>query len=320
MCITSTDGRTLCGIQPDAAYAWYGCMPLNTTFTHEFGIRTLLTTLVTTAARYKRSIEPLICLSANFYFRIFVRIHDKPLQTKRTSSFTDIVLFSQDTSSFWLQPLGSCTIKGSNAVVRPAVVGDIPSRDPYTDSALKLGGPVYAGPLHNKDFIERVLEKVPYMKYIHTQPRIEGVLNTCLSEIEAPFYYDLSALAGIIKSSCPSRDVVVSALERIGFQCSLSHCRPGVLKTDAPSEAVWDCMRAWYFKEGKKLPEQEGIAKKILAHEPKYEVNLEVDEEVSKRLKKEKKICRFYENPEANFGPKPAANKKKSPKDKKNKK
>lgn len=90
----------------------------------------------------------------------------------------------------------------------------------------------------------------------------------------------------------------------------MTHCDAGKIKTDAPSELIWDICRKWYFGEGKKLPEADSVTRKILEAKPKYDVNLETDEEIEVRLKKEKKICRFYQNPTSNFGPKAAAKKK----------
>ena len=320
LCITSTDGRTLCGIQPDAAYAWYNCMPLNCGFSHEMGIRTLLTALIANAARYRKSIEPLLCISANFYFRLFVRIFNKPIESKKVSATTDVVLFSRDTNSFWLQPLGEFTTKGKNPIATPATVHLPYTTDPYTGNALKIAGPVYSGPLHNPEFIQKVLDKLSEMSFTETNSRIEGVLNTCMREVDAPFYYNIGDCAGIIKSSCPPRAVILSEIERHGYVTSLSHCEAGSLKTNAPPQVVWDVFRAFYFSEGKKLPEdKESVAYKILSAEPTIETTLEVDENVEARIKLEKKKCRFYNNPEKNFGPKPAANKGSRKSDKKKK-
>ncbi|EAX97051.1 N2,N2-dimethylguanosine tRNA methyltransferase family protein [Trichomonas vaginalis G3] len=317
LCITSTDGRTLCGVQPDVAYSWYGCVPLNVEFEHEFGIRCLLTTLMNVASRLKRSIEPLICLAANFYIRIFVRIHDKPIEAKKCASYTSIMTYSTDSKSFWIQPLGTCTMKSTNAIVRPPNVEFEFTRDPYTNGPLKLGGPFYNGPLHNKEFIDKVLQLLPTMKYLGTIPRIEGVLNCCRNEIDAPFYYDIGALTTIIKASCPPRALFYTQIEKQGYHCSLTHCDPGKIKTDAPPELLWDICRKWYFNEGKKLPEADCTARKILEAKPKFEVTMDIDQDIEYRLKREKKICRYYQNPTSNFGPKAAAKKKHNNNDKK---
>jgi len=311
LCITSTDGRSLCGTQPDTAYSWYNTMPLNTEFAHEFGIRTLLTTIMTIAARYRRSVEPLLSMRVDFYFRVFVRIHDKPIDVKPNSANTSLCFYSIDTGSFWLQPMGTYTRKGSNGVAKPTELHIPYTKDPYTNGPLKIGGPVYSGPLHSKAFIQKIIDVLPQMSYLQTLPRIMAVLNTCMSEIDAPFYYDIGALCGIVKSSCPPRAMIVSAIEKLGFQCSLTHAKPGMLKTSAPSYVLWDFIRKWYFEEGKKMPENDEKAKLILSADPQCQIELFTDPIVEERLKREKKICKFYHNPEPNFGPKAAAKKKK---------
>lgn len=315
LCVTSTDGRTLCGQQQEVSYGWYNVMVLNTEFCHEIGIRTLLTLIKQIAARYKKTIEPLISLAANFYFRVFVIVHGKSNETKHLASDNAYLLFSPDSHLFWLQPLGRDMSKGENITVKPAQV-TIPSfKDPYTESQLQLGGPIYTGPIHNKEFIQSLIDLLPTMKFFKTTARIEAVLNSCIRELDSPFYYDISVLTGIIHSSTPSREILVSILEKLGYKTSGTHCKPGMLKTDAPGELIWDILRRWYFEnDQKKLPEQDNSAKKILSAKQSTEnkFTFEVDPEVKERIRLEKKICKFYMNPEKNFGPKAAAKKQKN--------
>lgn len=314
LCVTSTDGRSLCGTQIDTAYAWYNVIAMNADFTHEFGIRTLLTTIITTAARYNRSVEPLISLSKNFYFRVFVRIWDKKGDSKVTAANTSLCFYSNDTASFWLQPMGVLQVAkdGTSRSIKHSTL-DIPSiNDPLTGGKLQIAGPIYTGPLHNKEFCQKLMDNLPTMQYVRQfAPNIEATLNTCIREIESPLYYSIDNMCSLVRASCPSRAVVVSALSRLGFKCSLTHCKAGMLKTNAPPEAIWDVIRSWYFNEGKKLPENPK-ARSILSAKNRYEINLEVDPEIKKKLLDEKRICKFYENPSKGFGPKSAAGKKKS--------
>ena len=313
LCITSTDGRYLSGAQPDAAYALYGSMPISSPFSHEFGIRILLTLLMSTAARYKRAIEPLICFSANYFFRLFVRIRDKPSLSQQTSEQTSIVLYSPTTECFWLQKLGEVVKKGESFTVVPSTVSLQFTTDPYTGEPLKVCGPIYNGPLHNKEFIKKVLQKIPQMKFVHTIPRMEAVLNTCLSELEFPFYYEISSMCNIIKSSTPPRALIISEIERHGFQTSLSHCKSNVIKTNAPNDLLWDILKKHFLNE-KPLPEdKESVQYKILSTPFKYEIDLSIDHEVEMRLRKEKQICRFFESPASSFGPRPASRKQSNP-------
>jgi len=314
ICATSTDGRTLNGQQQDTSYAWYNVMVLKTEFSHEFGIRTLLTLMRSIAARYGRSIEPILSLSLDFYFRVFVRVWDSKCESKLTALQTSIVLYSPTSTSFWLQPVGKAVKKGTSLSVKPASL-DLPmASDPISGEPLQIGGPLYSGPLHSKTFIEEMFNVIPSMKFLTTIPRIVALLHSCSRELPSPFYYDISAMTGIIKSSTPSREVVISALEKMGFEYSLTHCLSGMIKTTAPPEAMWDILKAWYLNEGKKIPQDDSPIKRILESPNKYEVVLEVDEDVKNRIREEKRLCKFYPNPDKNFGPKPAAKKKKNPK------
>ncbi|CAF1268670.1 unnamed protein product, partial [Didymodactylos carnosus] len=74
LCITATDMASLCGNAPQSCYSKYGSISLHEAFGHEFALRMLLYTLHMQASRYNRSIEPLICMSIDFYIRLFVRI------------------------------------------------------------------------------------------------------------------------------------------------------------------------------------------------------------------------------------------------------
>lgn len=313
LCVTSTDGRTLCGQQQETSYGWYNVMVLNTEFCHEIGIRTLLTLIKNIAARYKKTIEPLISLAANFYFRVFVRVHSKSNETKLLAYHNAMILFSQETRLFWLQPLGRDMTKDTNISVKPAQI-TVPSfKDPYTGGPLQLGGPIYTGPIHNKEFVQKLLDLLPTMKFFNTTQRIQAVLNSCIRELDIPFYYDISVFTGIIHSSTPSREIVVSILEKMGYKTSGTHCKPGMLKTDAPGEVLWDILRRWYFENDKKKLPDAGTARRILEikKDDEFDMMFEPDPEVKERLRQEKKLCKFYMNPEKNFGPKAAAKKQK---------
>lgn len=311
LCVTSTDGRSLCGTQVDTGFAWYNSLPMNREFNHEFGIRILLTTIIAAASRHNRSIEPLLSLSANFYFRVFVRVTDKRQNSKITASTTSICFYSPDSSAFWLQPLGSLHTNKGNKNIKNGQLNIPYLTDPWTGCKLQIGGPIYTGPLHDKEFINQLLELLPTMTFITTTPRIKATLYTCQAEIDAPLYYYIDSMCGIVRSSCPPRAAYVSALRRLGYECSITHCEKGRLKTNAPPEVLWDFVRTWYFNEGKKLPPGDGVATKILSAPNTTEISLEIDEEVAQELHFEKKRCKFYDNPTKNFGPKSAAKKAK---------
>jgi tRNA (guanine26-N2/guanine27-N2)-dimethyltransferase len=154
---------------------------------------------------------------------------------------------------------------------------------------------MYAGPLHNPGFVERMLEILPSLdpKTYKTIDRIEGMLETAREEMELfdgtsllvkedhaksdqnryarlnetaidhhPFYVNPSALARVIHCQAPSIAQVRGALRHAGFQAVRSHAKPGSIKTDAPWSAIWDIMREWVRQ---KAPIREGSLKEGMA-------------------------------------------------------
>jgi tRNA (guanine26-N2/guanine27-N2)-dimethyltransferase len=134
---------------------------------------------------------------------------------------------------------------------------------------------MYGGPLHNVGFIERVLAQLNDVdrETYPTKDRIEGMLHTALEEItfgaktekesktkeldpiipktdpaeidHNPFFFIPSALARVVHCQAPPLAAVRGALRRAGYRATMSHCKPGSVRTDAPWSAVWHTMLEW---------------------------------------------------------------------------
>ncbi len=63
--------------------------------------------------------------------------------------------------------------------------------------------------------------------------------------VDCPLYYTISHLCNIIHSNCPPLLKFRSALLHAGYRVSITHTSAEAVKTDAPSEVIWDIMRAW---------------------------------------------------------------------------
>jgi tRNA (guanine26-N2/guanine27-N2)-dimethyltransferase len=154
---------------------------------------------------------------------------------------------------------------------------------------------MYAGPLHNPAFVERMLDLLPSLdpKTYKTIDRIEGMLETAREEMELfdesnllakddyanseqkrysrlnataidhhPFYIIPSALARVVHCQAPSVAQVRGALRHAGFRAVRSHAKPGSIKTDAPWSAIWEIMREWVRQ---KAPIRDGSLKEGMA-------------------------------------------------------
>lgn len=106
LCVTCTDMTVLSGNFPEVCYSKYGAIPLKARYTHETALRILLHSIDCAANRYKRHIEPWISMSIDYYIRVFVRIHERPAEVKRSVVKTAYILQSSQCPSFWLQPVG----------------------------------------------------------------------------------------------------------------------------------------------------------------------------------------------------------------------
>jgi len=86
LCVTSTDMQVLAsGTYPETIFTKYGGMQLthpNCPWIHEMSLRILMHTLNLTCAKYGLYAHPLLCITVDFYIRIFVQIRRSPLSVK----------------------------------------------------------------------------------------------------------------------------------------------------------------------------------------------------------------------------------------------
>ena len=109
LCITCTDMAVLCGNAIEKCHASYGAISLKAKFCHEFALRILLQCIESHANRYGRYIEPLLSLSADFYIRVFVRIHTSQSVVKQSVTKLSMAYHCSGCGAFHLQPMANKT-------------------------------------------------------------------------------------------------------------------------------------------------------------------------------------------------------------------
>lgn len=211
-----------------------------------------------------------------------------------------------------------------------------------TGGPYKVGGPLWIGPLHDLDVVNDAIHQLeaaktngginpsggPPIHPLHTADTLHGLLVSVSEELpDVPLYHLLPSLCSTVNSATIPLTTFKAALVNAGYRVSAYHKDPHAIKTDAPNHVVWDIVRAWCNehpphkkKESKKhrVGEEQGsnapsmqhdkvdIATKILSNDMRTE---KIDFTIPKSLKVEqkKKAKRWAVNPEANWGPKPAA-------------
>ncbi|ELV14320.1 N(2),N(2)-dimethylguanosine tRNA methyltransferase [Tupaia chinensis] len=240
----------------------------------EAALRIVLHSLDLRANCYQRFVVPLLSLSADFYVRVFVRVFTGQAKVKASASKQALVFQCVGCGAFHLQRLGKATGAPGGRVKFSAACGPPVSPEcEHCGQRHQLGGPVWAEPIHDLDFVGRVLEAV---------------------------------------TATPSRfstsDSIESALLHAGFRVSLSHACKNAVKTDAPASALWDIMRCWEKEcpvKRERLSET-SPAFRILSVEPSLQANFTIREDANPSSR-QRGLKRFQANPEPNWGPRPRA-------------
>ncbi|KAJ1610306.1 heat shock protein [Cryptosporidium canis] len=121
-CFTATDMPVLCGNVPEVTFYKYGGNALKKSYGHETSLRLLLHSIITTAAKYQKSIIPLLSVSVDFYVRVFVKIKTSAISCKDIPTKTGFVLQCTNCPSFHVVNFGD-KINCGNKRLREAKKG-----------------------------------------------------------------------------------------------------------------------------------------------------------------------------------------------------
>ena len=101
----------LASTKHDINYYKYGTVNTHRHYTHEMALRMVLHTISTVANRYKKSIEPLLSLTVDFYIRLFIRVKDGPIYCHNSIENQSLVFQCDDCQNFHLHQLGENNAK-----------------------------------------------------------------------------------------------------------------------------------------------------------------------------------------------------------------
>nr|XP_020473508.1 tRNA (guanine(26)-N(2))-dimethyltransferase [Monopterus albus] len=273
-------------------------------------LRIILHSLDQRAGVYQRYIQPLLSVSADFYIRVFVRVFTGQAKVKNSASKQALVYNCVGCGSFHLQKMGRRTSNGKHMKYSAATGPPVGPACAHCGQRHQLGGPVWAEPIHDLAFVQRVLSAVSgNPSRFGTSKRIEGILSMVTEELEdVPLYYTVDNLSSTIHCNTPPLLLFRSALLHAGHRVSLSHACKNAIKTDAPPAVIWDIMRCWEKANPVKREKlsQTSPAFKILSIDPSLEACFTVRADANPQSRK-RHLTRFQENPQAFWGPRARA-------------
>ena len=206
LCVTCTDTAILCGNAPETCWAKYGATSLRSKFCHEMALRIVLRSIESHANRYNCYITPLLSLSIDFYVRVFVKVNHGQAKVKHSASKTANVYQCTGCGSFALQRIGTATAtSGGNFKFGPALGPPVGERCNHCGHSHHLGGPIWADAIHDRDFIQQVIDLVEKDKTkFKTAARIVGMLNVAKEELpDQPLYYINDQLSSVLHCFTP---------------------------------------------------------------------------------------------------------------------
>ncbi|XP_040001474.1 tRNA (guanine(26)-N(2))-dimethyltransferase isoform X2 [Xiphias gladius] len=310
LCVTCTDMAVMAGNSGETCYSKYGSVSIKSKYCHEMALRIILHSLDQRAGVYQRYIQPLLSVSVDFYIRVFVRVFTGQATVKNSASKQALVYNCVGCGSFHLQRMGRRTSNGKNMKYSAATGPPVGPECDHCGQRHQLGGPIWAEPIHDLAFVQKVLSAVSgNPSRFGTSKRIQGVLSMVTEELEdVPLYCTVDSLSSTIHCNTPPLLQFRSALLHAGHRVSLSHACKNAIKTDAPPGAIWDIMRCWEKANPVKREKlsQTSPAFKILSTEPSLEACFTVREDANPQSRK-RHLTRFQENPQAFWGPKARA-------------
>ncbi|KAI6036241.1 N2,N2-dimethylguanosine tRNA methyltransferase [Pisolithus microcarpus] len=220
------------------SFSNYGGIPVKAEYCHELwgfhlsapigeltcvkALRLVLNTISTSAGRYGRYIEPLLALSVDFYVRLFVRVHSGPVEVKKAASNTSMYYICSGCQSFFAQKLGR-TIEKIN-------------ESTGSKNYHSVSGPMWSGPLHNTEFVSKVLDHVEgNLDKYGTSARMRGMLTVAKEELHTPFYFTPAKVAGFFHCTTPSLEEG-SDLKTTASRTDIYDCHP--VKMDKISNTI----------------------------------------------------------------------------------
>jgi len=223
--LTATDHQVLCGKESSACLREYNSNSTNNYLCHEIALRILIYNILISSGRIGASIDPILSLQFEHFFRIHVRIEKGKKKANEQHKEIGFVYVCASCSFFETERLK----ENKNL-----------QKCPICSKKLEKSGPLWLGPLGNKKKIGDLLNFLDEIEFEHNNKRkINLMLSIFKEEIELPpMFYNLPFLYKRYKKNGVSPDEMVKRLEKRGYKTTRTIFDFQSIRTEAPYYVV----------------------------------------------------------------------------------
>ena len=222
LCVTATDTAPLCGAHFDSGVRKYDCVPRNTDFHREMGLRVLISAMTRVAARRDVAAVPILSHVTRHYARTYLEVTHKATAADRALGNLGFLyhcedcLYREHEYGRIAHPPASCPNCGS--------------------SRLSEAGPVWLGRVADPEFAGAVAAEVsPGMG---EWKRVSRLLDTLGEELDTPTHYDQHRLCKQWGAPANKLETFLEDIRDAGFEASPAHYGGTCFKTDATVEEI----------------------------------------------------------------------------------
>jgi tRNA (guanine26-N2/guanine27-N2)-dimethyltransferase len=212
--ITATDTAVLWGVYPKVCLRRYYGRPLNNSYGNETAIRLLLSLTALTASRLELAIKPVFVHTTKHYLRVYAKM------SVSSSQANDVY-----NSIGYLMHCFQC---GHRFNTKEYGKG----KCELCNTSLAVGGQLWTGSLHDKEFVKKMLEQDP-------DRQCKKVLEAAVEEAsEIPYYFRADEISSKLKSNTHSVQRIIEKLHAAGFVASKTALNTSAFKTDARIDSI----------------------------------------------------------------------------------
>ncbi|HEX2107482.1 MAG TPA: tRNA (guanine(10)-N(2))-dimethyltransferase [Nitrososphaera sp.] len=216
--ITATDTAVLWGVYPKVCLRRYYGRPLNNVYGNETAIRVLLSLTALTASRLDLGIYPVFVHATKHYLRVYAKISVSSSQANEVYNNMGYVMH--------------CSQCGHRFNTKECGKG----KCELCSAGLCIGGQLWTGHLHDKEFVKKMLEQDP-------DNQCKKVLEAAAEEAsEIPYYFRADEISSKLKSNTLPIERILEKLHAAGFVASKTALNTSAFKTNARIDSVLDVL------------------------------------------------------------------------------